>query len=165
MNKIKFDPKLTFKYLVSGLYLVLTVPVWAGWRWGEASVLCCALELCIMFPILLSWPDVCPVKTRELGPGVGVELLVAIPGPDFSFIDFCQTSVCPHIQCGRGGGEGGLWGRPGCVCHSTQCCCCSSQPQPQPAPTQGISFGKNTSIFSLNPTWILMSDLTAHQSH
>ena len=40
--------------------------------------------------------------------GVGVlELLVAIPGPDFSFIDFCQTSVCPHIQCGRGGeGEG-----------------------------------------------------------
>ena len=38
-----------------------------------------------------------------------MELLVAIPGPDFSFIDFCQTSVCPHIQCGRGGrGRGGV---------------------------------------------------------
>ena len=75
---------------------------------------------------------------------------------------------CPHIQCGRGwggggggGGDGGGW-QPGCVCHCTHCCCCPLQ---SACPTVGISFGKNTSIFSLNWAWILMSDSTTRHPH
>ena len=113
--------------------------------------------LAAVCPILLSLPDVCPVKTPE------VELVLLPARPDFSFIDFCQTlQNCPHIPCGRGGGEGAAVSQPGCVCHSTLCCCCPLQ---SARPTVGISFGKNTSIFSLNWAWILMSDSTTRHPH
>ena len=101
----------------------------------------------------LSLPGVCPVKTRE----VGVECLV-FPALILVLLIFAKLYRTVRIfRVGGGGGEGGAVSQPGCVCHSTLCCCCPLQ---SARPTVGISFGKNTSIFSLNCAWILMFNWT-----
>ena len=59
------------------------------------------MVLAAVCPILLSLPDVCPVKTPE------VELVLLPARPDFSFIDFCQTLLSAYSGwVGVGRGEG-----------------------------------------------------------
>ena len=64
------------------------------------------MVLAAVCPILLSLPDVCPVKTPE------VELVLLPARPDFSFIDFCQTLLSAYSVWagGRGGGVGDCGG-------------------------------------------------------